>query len=167
MRADDRCAGRTPSHCAAARAEPTLNLTRGERGAREGGAVNKLRAGPCPRATRPLSPSLAPPTVWALPIWRDMGILRSLSKFKLLANKSRIHRTYCARVYFLLYCTSYGNILWHTLKWLLLFWNYSRSNHYICLSCNQFQICRISMTYAIKTISNYNFCFLFEKSALI
>ncbi|CAH2073835.1 unnamed protein product, partial [Iphiclides podalirius] len=29
MRADDRCAGRTPSHCAAARAAPTLNLKRG------------------------------------------------------------------------------------------------------------------------------------------
>lgn len=45
VRADDRCAGRTPSHCAAARAAPTLNLTRR---ARPGGAVNKLRAGPCP-----------------------------------------------------------------------------------------------------------------------
>lgn len=56
MRADDRCAGRTPSHCAAARAAPTLNLTRGRRGrggGREGGAVNKLRAGPCPRARTP------------------------------------------------------------------------------------------------------------------
>ena len=55
MRADDRCAGRTPSHCAAARAAPTLNLKRGERGrATEGGAVNKLRAGPCPRQPAPL-----------------------------------------------------------------------------------------------------------------
>lgn len=54
MRADDRCAGRTPSHCAAARAAPTLNLRRGggERRA-GGGAVNKLRAGPCPRAQSP------------------------------------------------------------------------------------------------------------------
>lgn len=60
MRADDRCAGRTPSHCAAARAAPTLNLRRGERGARgEGGApsINSAQA-PAP-ASQPLSTTCA------------------------------------------------------------------------------------------------------------
>ncbi|CAB3242276.1 unnamed protein product [Arctia plantaginis] len=59
MRADDRCAGRTPSHCAAARAVPTLNLTRGLRRRAGRGAVNKLSA-PVPARYLPPLALIAP-----------------------------------------------------------------------------------------------------------
>lgn len=59
-RADDRCAGRTPSHCAAARAAPTLNLKRGAAAARGGApSINSAQA-PAPAN----SPSARPPSAY-------------------------------------------------------------------------------------------------------
>lgn len=49
--ADDRCAGRTPLHCAAARAAPTLNLSGDARG--EGAVNNRARFPPRPRERPP------------------------------------------------------------------------------------------------------------------
>ncbi|KPI91516.1 hypothetical protein RR46_15020 [Papilio xuthus] len=60
MRADDRCAGRTPSHCAAARADTTLNLKREGSGGPGRGAPSINSAQIPPPAPRPPAPLAQP-----------------------------------------------------------------------------------------------------------